>query len=72
MLPLSAISTSPRTPERSRYPSALAIQLARVSASSRQGIKIVSSVEPDEASVNRMGWIKVSGIVLSRNVRMAD
>ena len=41
--PLSAIKTSPATPERARNPWALSMQVAMVSASLRQGMRIVSS-----------------------------
>src|SRR3954447_387547 len=43
VLPLSATSTSPWMPLRARKPHALAIQDASVSASLRQGIRMVSS-----------------------------
>src|SRR2546421_10633391 len=44
--PLSAISTSPSIPERSRKLRALATQLPTVAASLRQGMRMVSSVKP--------------------------
>jgi hypothetical protein len=42
--PLSATITSPATPLRARYPFALSMHVARVSASSRHGITIDSSI----------------------------
>ena len=51
--PLSAMTTSPAMPVRSRKPRALRMQVASVSASLRQGIRMVSS----RSAIGESRWV---------------